>query len=1007
LWERLIILLVFALAAKQSHALNPQSKMSQYAHTAWRIDDGAFTGAPTSITQTQDGYIWIGTSAGLVRFDGARFDPWPSAEGAPLYHRTIYSLLGASDGSLWIGSIGGLARLKNREVLNYANPGTVQSIFEDAHGKIWITRALNADQRPLCEVSNVNLHCYGTADGLPQTRGQSLVEDNSGDFWLGTNRALFRWRRGKLLNTFFTGLLTANSGTEGISALVEAKDGTIWAGVSRPGPGLGLEHIVAGLPTEYKSPGMEGRDLAVSSLLIDRDNVLWIGTLANGLFRISGQNIDHFNSADGLSSDSVESLYEDHEGNVWAATAKGIDRFHSNPVISFSTREGMSANRADSVLASRDGTIFVSNLGALEIYRDNTITSITPERGLPGHQVTSLLEDHSGKLWMGIDEQLVTYEGGHFHTVRDLSDLGTVMDMTEDVNHDIWVVYKGKHTGLLHIHNLEVIENIPFTTTGYPLSLASDPISGIWLALRRGGLARYRNGALEFVTANRGIYSGMVTSLLADEDGTIWGATENGLLGWKDGTARFLTSANGLPCNSLIGTIRDQHHNLWITTDCGLAVIEDTDLAKWWKHPNIKLKVRVLDGLDGVEPGNPSFEPGISKSPDGRLWWANGFVLQTVDPDRIYNNAVSPPVHLENVIVDQKAYPSFNDLRLPAHSRNIEIDYSAPSFVIPQRVQFRYKLEGRDSKWLDAGTRRQALYTDLKPGTYEFQVIACNNDGIWNNTGAKMRFAVAPAYYQTLWFKSALWLGVAGILWLIYQLRLKQVANRIHANLGERMEERERIARELHDTLLQGFQSLVLMFQGVVKHMPDGDPNRLRLAKALTRADQVVIEGRERVRNLRAEASLATDLSVELAAYAGDLSQQSGIRFTTSISGEERPLHAIAVDEIRRIAHEAITNAFQHSRASLIRADLAYDRGAFRLLVRDDGVGINQNIVDNGRAGHWGLAGMRERAQRIGARLEIRSLMANGTEVELVVHSDVAYQHEDRRNVKRTSRERR
>jgi signal transduction histidine kinase len=358
-----------------------------------------------------------------------------------------------------------------------------------------------------------------------------------------------------------------------------------------------------------------------------------------------------------------------------------------------------------------------------------------------------------------------------------------------------------------------------------------------------------------------------------------------------------------------------------------------------------------------------------------------------------------PPVHVEEIFADRKRYPAQDGVRLPQLTRDLVIDYTALSFVIPQKVRFRYKLDGHDVEWQEPGTRRQAFYNDLAPGNYRFRVIACNNDGLWNEAGAALDFVIPPAFYQTWWFRVFCGVVAAGALWLLYLYRLKQATAKVHERLEGRSEERERIARELHDTLLQGFQGLMLRFQAVIKTLPEHEPAHQMMEKVLDRADQVLLEGRQQVRELRTEGTTGDDLPRKLTLCGEELAQDHASLFTLSVVGVPRVLDQAVCNDAYRIGREALINAFQHSRSEKIEVEVTYDRAGVRLTVRDDGTGLDQATLDRGREGHWGLAGMRERAQKIGAQLNIWSRLGAGTEVELAIPANVAYPPSSRQSL--------
>ncbi len=348
------------------------------------------------------------------------------------------------------------------------------------------------------------------------------------------------------------------------------------------------------------------------------------------------------------------------------------------------------------------------------------------------------------------------------------------------------------------------------------------------------------------------------------------------------------------------------------------------------------------------------------------------------------------------MIADDKAYDPSSALHLPARTRNLEIDYTALSLSVPQKVRFRYKLEGRDSSWQNPGTRRQAFYTDLKPGSYIFQVIASNNDGLWNETGAQLSFAVAPAFDQTAWFRALCLVAAAGLVWALYWLRLKHATARLHQRLGARLEERERIARELHDTFFQGIQGLLLRFHTATSQLRKDEPARRILEETLKQSDQVMLEGRELVLDLRETVSEPSDLPTAFADF-GERMRKGGSScdFRVVVNGTSRPLHPVVFEELFKIGKEALGNAFRHSGAHSIEAELNYERSEFRIRVRDDGTGIDSIILQQGhREGHFGLPGMRERAKKVGTHLEVWSGAGAGTEVEMRIAAEIAYASE-------------
>jgi PAS domain S-box-containing protein len=786
------------VALPRALALNPDHRISQYAHTAWRVRDGAFAGTPDAITQTTDGYVWIGTLAGLLRFDGVRFVPFAPPVGQHLPNPAAISLLGATDGSLWIGTASGLAQWKNGELSTFREiAGRVNSIYEDRDGTIWIARS-RTDAGGICKVVVSVATCYTPNDGVPPN-AQVLIRDNLGFFLIGHSTGIVRWKPGSSTSYELPGL-KSNPGLAGISDLALAPDGSVWAGLWHPGHGLGLEQLVNGTWKTFIRPTLDGSSLRVSSLRLDRHNALWIATYGTGIYRVHDGNVDHFASADGLSSDTVESFFEDREGNLWLTTAGGVDCFRNLPVVSFSVHEGLGAGDAvGSILAARDGTVWIGNHGELDFVRGNVVSSIGPKQGLHGERVTSLFEDHAGRLWVGLDNGLLVYEHGRFTPVYrpDGGPVGIVLAMTEDIDHNVWASVirnpPGRPTRLVCFRDGRFIKEISDQRLDV-VSLAADPRSGLWLGSSKGGLVRYRNDRMQIFSFKDA--STWVNQVLANSDGSVLAATNRGLAEQRGDSLRMLDEKNGLPCNRIYALVTDKHADLWLYAECGLIEIKADDLQRWREHPDLKVKVDLFDAFDGTQPYLPPFRPIATRSNDGRLWFANDTVAQMVDPDGLLRNSIPPPVHIEDVIADRKIYSPQSRLRLPALTRDLEIDYTALSFVVPQKVHFQYKLEGYDRDWQDAGTRRQAFYGNLPPRNYTFRVKACNNSGLWNEAGAALDFFVAPAFYQTVWFRALGVLLFLAVLAGLYRLRLRHLERQRDA-----LRKSEKELRDVIDTI--------------------------------------------------------------------------------------------------------------------------------------------------------------------------------------------------------------
>jgi signal transduction histidine kinase/ligand-binding sensor domain-containing protein len=947
------------------------------------MQDGFFSGAPVTIAQTKDGYLWVGTESGLFRFDGVRFVPFTPPDGKKLPSSRIDTLFGGSDGSLWIGA-GGLSRWFNHELTNYPDYlGRVITILERRNGQVWFSRFQPFQEAGgLCQVIDSRTKCYGKAEGFPISSAIGTVEDNSGGLWSGDQSSVVHWRDGSS-EIYKPRGLKANQ-SEGVMALAAAPNGSVWVGIERAGPGLGLQQIVNGTMRPFITPEFDSSSLSVTALLIDRENSLWIGTATEGIYRLRGRTVDRYRSTDGLSSDTVRSFFEDHEGNVWVATARGIDSFHDLRVATFASREGFPTDEAFSVIASRNGTVWAGGSNSLIAFREGRVSTFR----VPGNQVTSLLDDHAGRLWVGVDNSLFVFEHRKFRqiTKADNNPLGFAVGITEDINHEIWAETIGPPRTLFRIKNFKVQEEFRSPQMPAARKLASAPDGSIWLGLLTGDLARYTRGKLDIFRFKRSespTLDSLVNELLVNPDGSVIGATGFGLIGWKDGRQQTLTVQNGLPCDDIHTLVLDTAGALWMSTKCGLIEIPRTEIQRWWEAPEAVLQVRTFNALDGAQPGLVPFQ-GSARSTDGQLWFANGVALQMINPAVLMRNPLPPPVHIEQVIADRKFYAPLDYLRLPPISRDLQIDYTALSFVIPQKVQFRYRLEGRDVDWQEPGTRRQAFYNDLPPGTYRFQVIASNNDAVWNDIGAALTFSVAPAWYQTIWFRLVCVVAACFVAWLIYQMRISQVRSAISARFDERLAERTRMARELHDTFLQTIQGSKMVADDALERSSDTSRMRRALEQLSVWLEQAAAEGRAALNSLRTSTTTRNDLAEAIRRATEDPLLAGHMAVSLSVVGDVREMHPIVRDEIYRIGYEAIRNAQSHSGGSRLDVELTYGHD-LSLRVHDNGVGIDPTLSDHEKDGHFGIRGMRERAARIGGKLNVVGSSASGTEITVVV----------------------
>jgi signal transduction histidine kinase/ligand-binding sensor domain-containing protein len=975
--------------------------LTQLGHSAWHVQDGVLPGAPTVIAQTKDGYIWIGTQAGLVRFDGVAFVPVSPPPGDTPFSSRIMALYAAQDGGLWIGTASQLLQLKDGNFHLYPQPvGLFAAVREAPDGKIWATRNHTADDLgPLCEARADDLACYGPKQGVPFKDAGPLAIEQSGAIWVATANKLARWRSGHS-ETFAPAALARSEGLEGFESVVVAPDGTIWSGVINGGPGLGLQHLTNGTWSPFVSTGMDSSSWEVTTLLFDRDNTLWVGTANRGIYRINGSRIDHFGVGDGLSADFVNGLSEDREGNVWAVTTKGIDKFRPIQVVTFSSRQGLSADGVSAVLASKSGAIWVSN-GALEKIDNGMVTSYRERDGLPGKLATALFEDSQGRLWVGADDRVAVLDRNHFTQVRAADrPIGAILEFTQGPASTVWAITALAPSRLVRMSDIEVLESIAPPPGVRIASLAASPDDSLWMGVsddaKSCDLARYAAGRWEMLPLHNPTYSGACSEVVVRDADTVFVSEPAGIVEWHDGVLRKLTPENGLPCARAFSLVFDRHENLWVYLQCGVAVIKSRQLAEWWNDPAKKLQIRLLDTSDGALPAPPDFHPRAAIGADERVWFANSADLQFVDSKHPLRNPVVPPVRILALHGDGRIFSLASPIALPPLTRDVQIDFTALSFAVPQRVRFQYRLEGWDKGWQTAGSPRQAAYTNLRPGRYRFSVLGANDDGVWNTKGASVEFDIAPAFYQTMWFYALCGLGGIALLYGLYRVRLRQVAAQVRGRLEARLAERERIAREIHDTLLQTFQGLLLRFQVAHELLPErATEAKHGLGSAIERSVRAISEGRDAVQGLRAHPVEGHGLAVALKTLADELASgpaKQEVVFRIDLQGTSRPLHPIVRDEIHQIASEALRNSWRHAHASEIEVELRYDERQLRLRVRDNGGGIDQKFLSREvTRGHFGLQGMRERAELIGGKLTIWTAAGSGTELELTVPAERAY----------------
>jgi signal transduction histidine kinase/ligand-binding sensor domain-containing protein len=998
-----IAVLSFLLRPDTALALDPSLEVSQYDHTAWTARDGFSVGAIFAMAQTPDGYLWLGSEFGLYRFDGVKPVVWQPPTGQQLPNKP-YALLVTRDGTLWIGTFEGLVSWDGGKLTYYPEIGKefVTSLLEDHEGAVWVGTYGSRDlPARVCAIRTGSVQCKGK-DGSFGSFVWSLGEDSSGTLWAGADSGVWRCNPGPAKRYAMPGMRVGD--------LLKSDDGRLLIGIS----GAGLRRPVADKLEPYpvysamnRNALLADREVDSNKLLRDRDGGLWIGTHQRGLIHVHNGRTDVFTKSDGLSGDISCSLFEDREGNVWFASSRGLDRFRELPVATISTKQGLSSSYLSSLVAGADGSVWVGTHDGLTMWKNGHSTIFRKANGLPDNFVNSLFMDNRGRVWASFSGHRLSYfKDGSFVSVAGVPS-EEVYCIAGDDKDNLWL---SGNKGLSHLRDGHLVEHFPWSAMGrhQQAKVLAPNEGGVWLAFwAEGGVFYFKDGQVRasFTTAN-GLGKGHVAGIRLDRDGPLWAATqEGGLSRIKDGHVDTLSTNNGLPCDTIHWSIEDDDRSLWLYTACGLLRIARTELDAWIADPKHRVETTLWDAADGVRLASTSpayFNPPVAKSTDGKLWFLGGEGASVVDPHHLAFNKVPPPVHIEQIIADNKVQwqnlpgGAASNLRLPSRIRDLEIDYAALSLVAPEKMRFRVMLEGQDKDWRVPVNSRRAHYTNLPPGPYRFRVVASNNSGVWNDQGDTLEFSVDPAYYQTNWFRALCVATVMALLWAAYQLRVRQLRREFNTAIEARVSERTRIARELHDTLLQSLQALLFQYQAARNLFAAGSERAMQVLDAsLDRTEQAIAESRDAIRDIRSDVVAQNALPELLTTAGSELAQSQADQdvptFGLTVEGERRTLTPVIREETYRIALELLRNAFRHAKAHRIETEIRYDDDMLRLRIRDDGKGMDLKVLQGDGSGHWGLRGIRERAQRIGAKLDVWSEAGAGAEFQLTVPGGIAY----------------
>jgi signal transduction histidine kinase len=743
--------------------------------------------------------------------------------------------------------------------------------------------------------------------------------------------------------------------------------------------------------------------------LFDHDGALWtVRGFSAGVYRLphperfeDGRTVveadvpEAFTEKDGLSANQGSTLFEDREGNVWSGMSQGLDRFSSPNLV----RAIMPPLSKGQVFAAPSAALAAADNGALWII-DSVHQLLNFQDGkVAGYAQVSALNSafraDDGSVWLAGPRHLWQISDGKF-TDRDLpagADDFPVQAIAEGKSGAMWASIQAHGLFKLSGDQWTAEPVLPSSPTANPIVMTRDREEAVWAGYVDNQIAVLRDDGWRVYTKQDGIQVGNVTALFA-HGSQVWTGGEFGLARFDKNQFRALVPSTEHLFDGITGIVETKVGELWLNGRAGIVHISADEISRSVADSLHPVRAEVFGTLDGLRGTSLRIKPlpTAIEGTDGRLWFSTSAGFFSVDPTKVARNAVPPQVEIESLNVDGKAYPPSAELTLPKSSQTIRIDYVGLSLTMAEKVRYRYKLDGFDTAWQEADVRRQALYTNLKPGRYRFHVIAANNDGVWNEQGTTLEFVLPPAFVQTGWFMAICVLSSIAVIGLLFRFRVRQVSDRMRGRVEARLAERERIARELHDTLLQSTQGLILKFQTVANGITCSDPARKMLEQALDRADDVLEEGRERVMDLRVPSDMWGDVRQSFATACDELARDSAISFHIATDGAPRALKPRVHEEVYAIGREALLNAVRHANAGSIEVRIVYEKRALHVSVRDDGVGIDDKIlIAGGRFGHWGLTGMRERAASIGGSLLVERRNDGGTHVEVRVPSRVAY----------------
>lgn len=975
--QRFTLLLLAAIPLAANAAPAAPALLTDMHHTSWTLKDGA-PAYIMGLAQTPDGWLWVASSGGLFRFDGVSFERYQPREGQ-FASSNLWALRVTSDGAVWVGyRIGGASVLHKGRVRNYGvedglPASSVADLEEDAAGNIWAATAKGLYRR-----SGERWQLPPQDMGAPRSYC-TLLRDTRRTLWAQCADGAYRLDAG---STRFTRLPVP----EGVGRLAQAPDGTVWstgpdgAATALAGPGLAAPPF---WPRARSGGG---------TLLFERggEHVWIVG--ADGLQRASrAGELVQFGQRQGLSGSVVVPLLQDREGNIWSATENGLDRFRTQRLQGVALPQvwGDSAP----IAAASDGGLWVGK--TLIRHPGRAAFGQLGRHHADRDTVAALWREGPGSVWIAARDGLWHEREGkreHIALPADLPPNPHVYAVVRDRAGDLWIAVRSR--GVYRRHDGRWERDPRLAAVSRVAALFVDRDGQLWFGSQDNRLARLRDGQLaQFGTAD-GLNVGTVLQI-AEQDGTLWVGGENGLFHFDGSRFHKLTGVGGDGLDGISGMFFARG-KLWLNGIAGISAIAEADLARARREPGFHVPFDRLDHKDGLQGVATQTDPLPSaiEGSDGTLWFATTAGLYWLPPGTGTLAAPVPPVLIRSVTAAGRTQLAHDGARIaiPPRPGRVQFDFTALGLTMAERMQFLYQLEGIDDGWQAAGARRTASYTDLPPGMHRFKVRASNHEGVWNTAEASVDIAIAPTLLQARWFRVLCGAALLAGLLMLYRLRLAQVRDRVRRSIEERMDERQRIARALHDNFLQSVQALVLIFHSTAARLPAGSAERGKIDATLALAERVITEGRDQVHGLRTHDADAADLHGELACVGKTLELGHAAQFRLEVAGSVRPLCASAASELCIIGREALSNAFKHAGATHVTLRLHYAQRSLRLQVVDDGRGIPSDILNQGgKPGHWGLSNMAERVQRLGGALALGPAPGGGTEVTLTIPGSAAY----------------